>query len=228
MTDRIEALERLAKLRTDGVLTDQEFVTQKAALLHPDNIPGGPASPPSQTFGERWAEGRKATKGIRRFIRWFFGIQLVGIVLLGVYFLTRGQTLEGIRNATANESEQSASTVQESSPASVASATEAEIVFTDRTLADRPKWDALGEDPNPLTFCANTKARIANGSSRTLNLGAAVRDSDISWTLGIVKQGGVLAFDVGDEGRFVLSDLGDGQPITTYEVAACNAKGRFL
>ena len=215
MRNKIEALERLAKLKTDGVLSDAEFHAQKTALL------AGKDPAPSPTWRARWREGREKSRAVRRFFRWFWGLQLAAILLAGIYFLSRGQTLQDARDAQAAGKAVVATAQATSAPA----VTEADIIVTDHTLADRPGWDDLDEAANPLSFCANSQARIANSSSRTLNLQLSVRESDVSWDLGVVKPGGVLRFDVGEEGGFVLSDLTDGQPITAYEVSTCHAMG---
>lgn len=100
--------------------------------------------------------------------------------------------------------------------------------MTDETLSHRPKWEALEVEPNPLTFCENTKMRVANSSNRPLNLEGSVMNSDISWTIGVVKPGEQIDFNVGEEGMLALADLTDGEPITRFDVAKCDAAGKFM
>lgn len=219
MTNKIETLERLAKLKIDGLLSDEEFVAQKTALLASE----GSSSVP--TWRARWQEGREKSRGVRRFFRWFWGLQLAAILLAGVYFLSRGQRLQDARDA-ASAGQAAVANVAAALPAPAA--TEADIIVTDRTLENRPGWDNLDVAPQSLSFCPHSQARIANSSSRTLNLQLSVRESDVNWDLGVVKAGGVFSFNVGEEGRYILADLTDGEPITAFDVAICGTGGDAL
>ncbi|WP_206363494.1 SHOCT domain-containing protein [Sphingomonas crocodyli] len=84
MTDRIEALERLARLKTEGVLTDAEFEQQKFVILG-QQPHATHAEPAIGTFAQGWRQ----TRGLRRFAYWFWGIQLLAILLIAAYFLLR-------------------------------------------------------------------------------------------------------------------------------------------
>ena len=214
MTDRIGALERLSKLKADGVLSDEEFMAQKAALLGASgaNASGSQAA----TFADRFREGREKSKGVRRFIRWFFGIQLVAILLIGTYFLTRGAHLEETKHA------------ESAAPAAPAQAQEADFLLTDKSLASptRDTWESLGANPDTSAFCAGSKAVLTNATSKPLHIQAGVQESDFSWVVGTVQPNATITFEVGNEpGSYFIADMDDNQPLAPYEVVKCNAAG---
>lgn len=214
MTDRITGLDRLAQLKAEGVLTDEEFTAQKAALLGTSDA--NPRGSQPATFAERFREGREKSKGVRRFIRWFFGIQLVAILLIGTYFLTRGAHLEETKQA------------ESAAPATPAQAQHADFLFTDKSLASptRDTWESLGDHPETSAFCAGSKAVLANATSKPLHIQAGVRDSDVSWVVGTVQTNATITFDVGNEpGSYFIADMDDNQPLAPYEVVKCNAAG---
>lgn len=212
MTDRITGLERLAQLKAEGVLTEEEFTAQKMALLGASGANAGATQP--ATFAERFREGREKSKGVRRFIRWFFGIQLVAILLIGTYFLTRGAHLEEMKQA------------EGAAPA--APAQHADFLFTDKSLASptRDSWESLGANPDASAFCASSKAALTNATSKPLHIQAGVQDSDVSWVVGTVQPNATITFEVGNEpGSYFIADMDDNQPLAPYEVVKCNAAG---
>lgn len=214
MTDRITGLERLAQLKAEGVLTDEEFTAQKAALLSASEANAGGSQ--AATFAERFREGREKSKGVRRFIRWFFGIQLIAIPLIGTYFLTRGARQEETKQA------------ESPAPATPVQAQEADFLFTDKSLASptRDSWESLADNPNPSAFCAGYKAVLTNATSKPLHVQAGVQASDVSWIVGTVQPNATITFDVGNEpGSYFIADMDDDQPLAPYEVVKCNAAG---
>jgi len=214
MTDRITGLERLAQLKAEGVLTDEEFTAQKAALLGTSDA--NPRGSQPATFAERFREGREKSKGVRRFIRWFFGIQLVAILLMGTYFLTRGAHQE--------ETKQAESAI----PAAPVQAQEADFLFTDKSLASptRDSWESLADNPNPSAFCAGSKAVLTNATSKSLRVQAGVQESEFSWDVGTIQPNATISFPVGNEpGSYFIADMDDNRPLAPYEVVKCNAAG---
>ncbi|MGF7153283.1 hypothetical protein [Novosphingobium gossypii] len=182
----------------------------------------------TQTSPDRWKEGREKSRGVRRVLRWFWLTQLAAIVLIGIYFLTRGQALEDAREANASVETPSVAATGDENTFQPVIGSPPDLIVTDETLSHRPKWEALEVEPNPLTFCENTKMRVANSSNRPLNLEGSVMNSDISWTIGVVKPGEQIDFNVGEEGMLALADLTDGEPITRFDVAKCDAAGKFM
>jgi hypothetical protein len=216
MTDRITGLERLAQLKAEGVLTEEEFTAQKAALLGASGANAGGSQ--AATFADRFREGREKSKGVRRFIRWFFGIQLVAILLIGTYFLTRGAHLEETKQA---ESAAPAAPAQ-------AQAQHADFLFTDKILASptRDTWESLGAHPETSAFCAGSKAALTNATSKPLHIQAGVQESDFSWVVGTVQPNATITFEVGNEpGSYFIADMDDDQPLAPYELVKCNAAG---
>lgn len=218
MTDRIDALERLGKLRADGILSDAEFAVQKAALL--DRPVEGLKASSSSSFATQFKEGREKSKGVRRFIRWFFGIQMLAILLLGTYFLTRGAKIEEARQAQKAEM---------AAPLAAAPVQEADFLFTDQFLAGpgRDTWESLADNPNPNSFCVGSKAILTNASSKPMRIQAGRQSSDVSWTLGTVQPNATIEFEVGDyPGSYFIASLDDDRPLAPYEVTECNAAGQ--
>lgn len=84
LSKNIEALERLARLRETGALTEEEFREQKAALLTPSGAGGE-----EHWFAKAWRETRS--------MRLIF--QVVGVAMLifvagaGVYWWSRAESL---------------------------------------------------------------------------------------------------------------------------------------
>ena len=214
MTDRITGLERLAQLKAEGVLTEEEFTAQKAALLGASGLSAGGIQ--AATFADRFREGREKSKGVRRFIRWFFGIQLVAILLIGTYFMTRGAHLEETKQA------------ESAAPAAPAQTQHADFLFTDKSLASptRDGWESLGAHPETSAFCASSRAVLTNATSKPLHIQAGVQDSDVSWVVGTVQPNATITFDVGNEpGSYFIADMDDDRPLAPYEVVKCNAAG---
>lgn len=217
MTDRIDALERLGKLRADGVLSDAEFAVQKAALL--DTPVDGLKTTSPASFATQLKEGREKSKGVRRFIRWFFGIQMLAILLLGTYFLTRGAKIEETRGTQKAES---------TMPPSTAPTREADFVFNDKILATMDRnWETFADEPNPKGFCVGAKALLTNLSSKPMRVQAGRQSSDVSWTLGMVQPNATIEFDVGDDpGSYFIANLVDDRPLAPYDVYECDAAGQ--
>lgn len=217
MTDRIDALERLGKLRADGILSDEEFAVQKAALL--DGPVEGVKASSSASFATQFEEGREKSKGVRRFIRWFFGIQMLAILLLGTYFLTRGAKIEETRRTQKAES---------AMPPSTAPTREADFVFNDKILATMDRnWETFADEPNPNGFCVGAKALLTNLSSKPMRVQAGRQSSDVSWTLGMVQPNATIEFDVGDDpGSYFIANLVDNRPLAPYDVYECDAAGQ--
>lgn len=214
MTDRITGLERLAQLKAKGVLTDEEFTAQKAALLGTSDA--NPRRSQPATFVERFREGCEKSKGVRRFIRWFFGIQLIAILLMGTYFLTQGAHQEETKQA------------ESAAPTTPVQAQEADFLFTDKSLTSptRDSWDSLADNPSPSAFCAGSKAVLTNATSKPLHVQAGVQASDVSWVVGTIQPNATITFDVGNEpGSYFIADMDDNQPLSPYEVVTCNAAG---
>ena len=214
MTDRITGLERLAQLKAEGVLTAEEFTAQKTALLGTSDA--NPRGSQPATFAERFGQGREKSKGVRRFIRWFFGIQLIAILLMGTYFLTRGAHQEETKQA------------ESAAPATPVQVQEADFLFTDKSLASptRDSWESLADNPSPSAFCAGSKAVLTNATSKPLHVQAGVQASDVSWVVGTVQPNATITFDVGNEpGSYFIADMDNDQPLAPYEVVKCNARG---
>jgi hypothetical protein len=213
MTERIEALERLARHRAVGAISEAEFEAKKAAIL---------AEQPAGTFMERWRQGRGQRRRVNRVIFWIWLVVAVGILLAGIYILTRGAALDKGRRSNQQTAQAEAT---QSANAGADRADSADFIITDRRLAEPPTWQNFREQPTTRTFCENAQPRVANGSSRILNLGGQVVASDVSWDIGIVKPGATLTFNVDEAGEYAIMDLDAGKPIFFYEVQKCDAQG---
>lgn len=88
--DRLGQLERLGQLRAEGILTDEEFAAQKAAVLSGD----GPEPPPSATTdAEPGYDGATENLALAGYI---FAVvfPLIGLIL-GILLLGRNRPKAG-------------------------------------------------------------------------------------------------------------------------------------
>ena len=90
MDDRVDAFARLNRLRAQGILTDSEYDSEKAALMGGD-------SPQRLSLGERWAAGWEATSDMRRWLRWSFLGCVIVIGLIGTYFFGKAASIAEAR-----------------------------------------------------------------------------------------------------------------------------------
>jgi len=236
MTDQVEALERLAKLKADGVLTEEEFAAQKAKLLAGVTDAGTQSG---ASFGNRWAEAREKSRGVRRFFRWFFGFIGLAAALIGVYFLTRGSTLETAREQTNQVAASPAPVANDAVPAVPAQAatdtssspqySQTTFVATADMLDHPPTWDeaqhAWLPDGNPtsVTLCANTPATIGNSASRAIDLNIVSSEGGDPERLGTVRVGKALSFTAAEHGKWTITDAKDDTPLFEYDVTSCPA-----
>ncbi|PBN43792.1 SHOCT domain-containing protein [Sphingobium sp. D43FB] len=206
MTDRIDALERLAKLKADGALSEMEFASQKAKIL------GEQASQQAPALSERWREGRTKTHGTRRFFRWFWGIQMLFIVCIGIYFLTAGSKEEARRSVIADEAP-AAAVPQTREPAQPLQTVE----ITDATLTDPWNYDGDGGKNSHMDVCASRQVTIANQSTRTLHLELYdLATVEAQGTIPDLVAGESRLFSVGKVGEYVISNSAEaGQVATT-------------
>ncbi|KRB82699.1 hypothetical protein ASE00_11745 [Sphingomonas sp. Root710] len=218
MTNNIDALERLARLRAAGALTEIEFEQQKSALMR--DADGSYAHLHSQSY----SEAKRQTRGIRLFIRWFFGLLLVAIVLVGIYFLTRGYTIEEQRQSVANVT--APAPVPEADPAPVKTvAIPAAKIFKISTalLANPPSWEMLNADPNTPTLCSGSTVRIINDTDQTLQL--ALDGNEILQPIGKAEPKGILDTPA-ELGSFMITDQRTDQPLLAFNVNDCPAAAR--
>ena len=77
--DRYEALERLSRLKVEGVLSEEEFTAEKAKLLAKSDLDSGAAPPITEGPPSRW--------------RWLWlGLALLVAVIVGIALSTRPNT----------------------------------------------------------------------------------------------------------------------------------------
>ncbi|RVT93125.1 SHOCT domain-containing protein [Sphingomonas crocodyli] len=221
MTDRIEALERLARLKTEGVLTDAEFEQQKQFLLGQGTSSAPSAEPAVGTFAYGWQKSR----GIRRVFYWFFGLQALAIALMVVYFLLRVFVFPEPRpttdatganaiapaedNATAPEGEtkaiETAPVVGEAQPYF-----QVEATITDASLQN--PWNLDGdfpEDaPNRQDACPLGQVSIVNRSSQALSLDIMeIYGDSPNVTLPKLEQGMMATYQPPHVGQFLIRHL---------------------
>jgi hypothetical protein len=218
MTDRIDALERLARLNAEGALSDDEFAAQKAAVLASDTgFPGD------------GIEGATSSSA-QHMLPWALGAMLMAALLFGGYLLATRST---VPNDAANVAATTVGNEVVSSLPGKPSATQgitpvvaADFVFTDDWLAnERPNWETFNEGPNVIQFCAGDKAKLNNLMSKPMHLMAGVQESDVNWPIGGAKPDQVISFDVGDDpGHYYLGSIDDGQPYVPFVVTKCDAK----
>ena len=77
MSDQIDALERLAKLREQGCLTDEEFKAEKAKLLN------GGGKPTRKSLAEAWEETADQRRSMWGNLKWQLGALFVLAPVLG-------------------------------------------------------------------------------------------------------------------------------------------------
>ncbi|MBR2266749.1 SHOCT domain-containing protein [Sphingobium sp.] len=226
MTSKIEALERLAKLKSDGILSDAEFADQKAALLASDSAEA------DMSLTGRWKEGREKSRGIRRAFRWFWLAQLAIIVLVGIYFLTRGQTLQDARDATPHEqsnavdaanltnaSEASDGAEPISSPTPTGISTQ--VTITDALLQNPWSYDGDNDGTNSADVCANGTIQIVNESKEALNLSVSELDTYAdAGAIGELPSGSRTAFSVGAAKQYVMGRPIEGGAISLFMLNA--------
>lgn len=95
MSDKIEALERLAKLRAEGILTDEEFAAQKAHILRQsDTLPGQPSRSISRNRGGGVARSNYVPALIA-------GVAVIVIIAGGLFYLVRQTAGESKASAVA-------------------------------------------------------------------------------------------------------------------------------
>jgi hypothetical protein len=235
MTDQVEALERLAKLKANGVLTEEEFAAQKAKLLTTgDDV----AAQPEPTVGDRWAEAREKSRGVRRFFHWFFGINALIVILVGTYFLTRLGTVETARqqaNQAATsapapvENEASPVVPAETQPDTAPAPEDEQATFVATAdMLDRPfVWDdsqhAMVPDhqPDSQSLCAKASATIGNSARRPIKLNMVSSEGGDPVSLGTVGVGKLLTFTVADQGKWTITDAKDDTPLFAYDVTTC-------
>ena len=114
MTDRIEALERLQRLRESGALTEEEFQQEKAALLGRADAPD--PIPPAAAVGEAAAADAASEiyaapqrRGPPLWVQAGGAVLLLALILLAMLLLRRGggeaQTFDVNSVAAANAAE---------------------------------------------------------------------------------------------------------------------------
>lgn len=80
MSDHLESLERLARLRAEGTLTDDEFQAEKAKLLA-----GTATSRRGKSLAEGWEESREARRQFNANLKWLWIALLIGFpIVIGV------------------------------------------------------------------------------------------------------------------------------------------------
>ncbi|RVT92988.1 SHOCT domain-containing protein [Sphingomonas crocodyli] len=220
MTDRIEALERLARLKTEGVLTDAEFEQQKQFLLGQGAPSASSIEPEPEPMGA-WATSWHQTRGMRRVFRWFWGIQLLAIVLIGAYFLLRVLISEPRPTADAAETNAAAPAEDNAAaPEADAEATETtpvvgeaepyastEITILDATLANPWTFDGETTDANNSSdVCPRSAVTLVNRSSEALKLHLSEQETahDVA-DLPNLEPGMKVTFKVGKVGGYVMS-----------------------
>jgi len=233
MTDIVDALERLARLRAAGALTDAEFEAQKAALIR--SAQGSQAS--TASFGERYAEAKRETRGIRLFIRWLFGLILVAIVLVGIYFLTRGYTIEEQRQSVANvmSAELPGPAAAELSPDQVMNAhpitsapvasrapdgatTEIDdVLITEQVVRSIYKSDGSFAEGSSQGVCPFSTIRIINRTQAPLDLDiSSAKTAELVGEIGHLEPGQSASYRTGQVGRYIIGKLQQGVSINMF------------
>lgn len=216
MTDTVEALERLARLKSAGMLTEREFQGQKAILL--GSATPRPATP--MTFGEHFAEGRRKSRGVRRFFRWFWGIQFVAILLVGIYFLTRGWTLHEATDA--RDAHQTAKAANEEiTPAQPEAATEVSI--SDEVIAGMFKASGSWSETNSQDVCVRDVVQVVNRSSKPLDLDISdAQTSDTAGDIGHLEPGQGVNYRTARVGRYIIGKVEQGVSINLFLLNVVN------
>lgn len=226
MTSRIDALERLAKLKSDGILSDAEFADQKAALLASDSADA------DMSLAGRWKEGREKSRGIRRAFRWFWLAQLAVIVLVGIYFLTRGQTLQDARDAAPQEQSNAVDAANPANaseanggaePISLATSTgiSTQVTITDALLQNPWSYDGDNDGTNSADVCANSTIQIVNEGTQAVNLSVSELDNAAdAGTIGELPSGSQTSFNVGAAKQYVIGRPIDGGAISLFMLNA--------
>ena len=158
------------------------------------------------------------------------GLVFVGICLLigiTLAFLTLAKRSEPVGNdAAVMGNATDAVDNMQAVVATTEAAAEPDFLVTDALRRKKPDWADLGQGPGATSFCVGQKARLTNGSSRTLNVNRVVAESDDETDIGTVAAGQTLSFTPGDTGTWNIVDADDGGPLFQYEVTECTAAGQ--
>jgi len=213
MSDRIDMLEKLAKLRADGTLTDAEFEAAKAGLLNAETAEsersGFAATPTSQR--KTWA---------------FFAIGLlllsVASVIAWKYFATSTDleiAVPPIASAPAVETEPGEEFVE--GPPVVATGIVHKLSIDDELLLYANRGEA-----DPLQICVGDEIHIHNQSSKKVHLFDGPEEdgdnySDLEW----LESGGTVKLAIGNLGTSLISGTAsDGTPnldLFRYQARNC-------
>lgn len=234
MNDKIDALERLGRLKAVGAISEDEFFEQKRILLSG----GSDIAERSKTLGEHWKTGIEQSRGIRRFSRWFWGLQLIAIAFIAVYFAGRlyGQNDEPV--ATDNAGVASATLPSRARPETAPAYSDglgvvapdgafgpddADFNITDETLNQpQPDWAVIQKSLQNRMFCPHSFLSLTNDTSETLHLEGRPWKSDKKWTIGTVKPDATIVFKVGGiPGIYVVTTLQTNKILIAYEVKPC-------
>ena len=222
MTDRVEVLERLAKLRAEGVLGEEEFAFNKRLVL---DVPASALTPAGARSGVS-----------NRALGWTLGGLTAVLAALGVYLVTPRPVLLGTSGSATNQMDMALNQT-EPEPAPTAEpvvketaaadddfrpATDEDyaanlptVTITDRTLAAEYKQDgAWGPDNSSDDgACAGLTMAIKNSSSKPLTLTIGPEDaSSPDVQLGTLQPGADLRLKMGKVGFYVIGHVVEDSP----------------
>jgi uncharacterized iron-regulated membrane protein len=169
---------------------------------------------------------------VRRFFRWFWGIQLVAIILIGIYFLTRGSTLEEARQSAAKTATardpQAADATAAPDNATIEAVPHftAEATITDHTLANPWSYDGdTADHDNSQDVCPRGELTFVNRSAVPLQLDiSAIDTAAVVATLPPLQPGMTARYRTGQIGGYVVSriDSENGAGATLYFLNVVN------
>jgi len=153
-------------------------------------------------------------------------------VLVGLYFLVRGQTSnEAMVNAASVQTNLSGNSQMEVADAQYgddhavdkkeAITPLSEVVITDATLEDPWNYDGDGGESSSTEVCANTTITLSNSSARALNLSVSnLNTADQVGVIGEMPPAATAPLNVGPEGQYVIGQVIEGGATGLYLINA--------
>jgi len=115
-------------------------------------------------------------------------------------------------------------TGQSQPPAPPPAAPAADLLITDRLLANPPTYEEHQSAPTTTSVCLGESLRIANLTSGRLGLIDTPDESDASSTLGFVEPGAVFNMVVQETGTYFISAAGHDGLLFRYVARRCSEK----
>lgn len=200
MTNKIEALERLAELRRTGMLTDEEYVHEKRQII--------------EAFEQR--NENPAKRGLKLGV-WIV-TAVIFAILIGIavsFYVAKGTNSDPLV------------TPPPVKPLASTKALPSDLVITNALLSDPPDYETLINTAVQIAVCPGKELSISNGASRRVNLDSVPDSSDAFATLGTIEPGGRMVFEADEyPGLYHVRDIDLQKSILTYEVKDCSGVAR--